>query len=242
MSVPVPSAPSDQPSDAAPPADARLAAELRELLGHVSTSWDNERRALSRQLHDNLGSSLTALTMHLGLLAQKMPAEPALQDRAAHMKQLLHTIIDGNRQMQVKLWNDKLEFLGVRVALSELVQQFGEIHALTARCSLPDEDLECPRGHGVVLLRALEEGLRNITLHSQASEVDVIVDDNEDQIMLTVRDNGIGLGGAADPAAGKFGLRVMRERALHLGGSLTLHDHSDKGAVLTLILPKPAKA
>ena len=84
-------------------ADAERAADLSELLGHVNTSWDNERRALSRQLHDSLGSSLTALTMHLSLLTQKMPQEAALLDRAATMKQLLLNVIETNRQMQMKL-------------------------------------------------------------------------------------------------------------------------------------------
>jgi signal transduction histidine kinase len=109
-----------------PQQDALRSADLSELLGHVHTCWDNERRSLSRQLHDSLGSSLTALTMHLGLLMQKLPPDPALQDRAGHMKKLLGQIVETNRQMQLKLWNDKLEFLGVRVALDELVTQFGE--------------------------------------------------------------------------------------------------------------------
>src|SRR5471030_2041046 len=99
--------------------EARRSADLSELLGHVHTCWDNERRSLSRQLHDSLGSSLTALTMHLGLLMQKMPAEPVLQDRAALMKQLLLQVVETNRQMQHRLWNDKLEFLGVRTAMRE---------------------------------------------------------------------------------------------------------------------------
>ena len=93
------SAQTDHSNEAAHP-DAARAADLSELLGHINTSWDNERRALSRQLHDSLGSSLTALTMHLGLLMQKMPQEPALQDRAAHMKTLLMQIVETNRRVR----------------------------------------------------------------------------------------------------------------------------------------------
>ncbi|SDF60697.1 MULTISPECIES: sensor histidine kinase [unclassified Duganella] len=221
--------------------DALRSADLSELLGHVHTCWDNERRSLSRQLHDSLGSSLTALTMHLGLLMQKLPPEPALQDRAGHMKKLLGQIVETNRQMQLKLWNDKLEFLGVRVALDELVTQFGEQRGITARCSLPEEELDCPRSHGIVLLHTLEEALRNIIQHAQASEVDVIVDDNEDEVMLTVKDNGVGLSGPvpAGESAGKFGLRMARERAAYLGGTLTLSAGAEGGVTLTMILPKP---
>ena len=222
------------------------AAELSDLLGHVVTSWDNDRRALARQLHDSLGSSLTALTMHLGLLTAKLPPDQPLRDRAAQMKNLLHTIIENNRQMQHKLWNDKLEFLGMKVAFAELVTQFAQQYALTARCSLPEEEPSCPREYGVVLLRVLEQGLSNVTAHSGATEVDVIVDDNEDEIMLTVRDNGKGGGRGLAPdmpaGTGQYGLRLLRERASLLGGTLALTTHPDGGAMLSVVLPKPPAA
>ncbi|CAN7403943.1 histidine kinase [Pseudoduganella sp. LjRoot289] len=223
--------------------DAQRAAELSELLGHVNACWDNERRSLSRQLHDSMGSSLTALTMHLGLLTQKLPPDPALMERATQMKNLLHNIIETNRQMQHRLWNDKLEFLGVRVALGELVTQFGEQHGVAARCSLPEEEPRCPRSHNVVLLRALEEALHNIVSHAQASSVDVVVDDNDDEIMLTVKDNGVGVSAHSDAIGAdnaKHGLRVLRERAVYLGGTLTLVAGADGGTTLTVVLPKPA--
>ena len=229
-----------------PQQDTLRSADLSELLGHVHTCWDNERRSLSRQLHDSLGSSLTALTMHLGLLTQKLPQDPALQERAANMKRLLGQIVETNRQMQLKLWNDKLEFLGVRVALQEAVTQFGEQSQIAARCSLPEDELDCPRSHGIVLLHTLEEALRNIVAHAQATEVDVIVDDNEDEVMLTVKDNGVRLSGPALAAQhnppGKFGLRMARERAAYLGGTLTLAAGPERGVTLTMILPKPAPA
>src|SRR4051812_4993811 len=90
---------------------AERTADLSELLGHVATCWDEERRHLARQLHDSLGSSMTALTMHLALLTQQIPAEAALQQRTAQMKTLLMNIINTNREMQLGIWNDKLEFL-----------------------------------------------------------------------------------------------------------------------------------
>ncbi|KQV59825.1 MULTISPECIES: sensor histidine kinase [unclassified Duganella] len=218
------------------------AAELRELLGYVNNCWDDERRALSRQMHDSLGSSLTALTMHLGLLTSKLPPEPALLDRAAQMKNLLHNIIETNRGMQHKLWNDKLEFLGLRVALGELVAQFGAEQLMKAQCSLPEDEPACPRAHRVVLLRAAEEGLRNVATHARASKVDVIVDDMDDSIVLTVKDDGVGLGQTA-VADGDWhqhhGLRMIRERAIFLGGWLSLAANGKQGAVLSVTLPKP---
>ena len=213
--------------------------DLRELLGHLTTSWDDDRRLLARKLHDSLGSSMTALTMHLHLLNAQMPKEQALLDRTAQMKQLLQTLIETNREMQLTLWNDKLEFLGIRAAISEAVEEFREKHQVVARVSLPEHDTSYPRLQGVALLRCLEEGLRNIAAHAQATEVDVILDDDGDQVMLTVRDNGVGIGPAALAAGAgeRHGLRTLRERAAYLGGRLTAVQ-APQGTALTLILPR----
>ncbi|MGZ8287586.1 MAG: sensor histidine kinase [Telluria sp.] len=221
---------------------AGRSADLAELLGHLANCWDDEKRLLARKLHDNLGSSMTALTMHLSLLTQQMPADKALQDRAAQMKQLLANIINTNRDMQLALWNDKLEFLGIKAALRELVGQFGADHGITVRVSLPDEDASYPREQGVALLRCVEEGLRNVAAHANASEVDVILDDNDEEIMLTVRDNGIGPAAADLSSTSCHGLRMLRERARFLGGAMLLRGGDGKGTVLTVTLPRKEAA
>lgn len=220
-------------------------AELTEMLGYLAACWDEERRLLARQLHDSLGSSMTALTMHLALLSQHIPAEnQAMRDRSAQMKQLLANIIETNRKMQLELWNDKLEFLGLKAALAELVPGFAAASGIRARTSLPDEDGSYTRTQGVVLLRCVEEGLRNVAAHARATEVDVILDDDGDQVMLTVRDNGAGLpdGNRVLESTSCHGLRLLRERARFLGGTLELGAGENGGAVLRMTLPKQAPA
>lgn len=223
-------------------------AELTEMLGYLAACWDEERRLLARQLHDSLGSSMTALTMHLALLTQHIPAEnQSMRDRSAQMKQLLAQIIETNRKMQLELWNDKLEFLGLKAALAELVPGLAAAHGIKARTSLPDEDVSYTRTQGVVLLRCAEEGLRNAAAHARATLVDVILDDDGDQVMLTVRDNGAGLPehSCADELLAStscHGLRLLRERARFLGGSLQLRSQEGGGATLCMTLPKAAPA
>ena len=217
---------------------AERTAELSELLGHLTTCWDDERRQLARKLHDSLGSSMTALTMHLALLTQQMPAEKILQNRAAQMKTLLMNIINTNREMQITIWNDKLEFLGVKAALSELVSEFGARHGIAARISLPDEEAAYPRELGVALLRTCEEGLRNVAAHAGATEVDVVLDDNDEEIMLTVRDNGAGSPEYDRKAADCHGLRLLRARAQYLGGRLDVQSLAQGGTALAIMLPR----
>ena len=217
---------------------AERTAALTELVAHLMSCWDDERRLLARKLHDSLGSSMTALTMHLGLLAKGL-SDPKSVERAGQMKTLLGGIIETNRKVQLGLWNDKLEFLGIKAALSELVAEFSQEHGITARVSLPDDDDAYPRAQGVALLRCAEEGLRNAVDHGRAGTVDVILDDDGEQLMLTVRDDGAGL--AQRPAAESLrchGLRLLRERARGLGGSVTLAGAEGGGAALTMILPR----
>lgn len=217
---------------------AQRTAELTEMVAWLANSWDQERRQLARQLHDSLGSSMTALTMHLSLLTQHLPADnKSMRDRAQQMKTLLGGVIETNRKMQLALWNDKLEFLGLRAALSELVPAFGAEAGLQANASLPEDDGTWSREHAVLLLRCAEEGLRNAAAHAQATRVDVILDDDGDMAMLTVRDNGVGpVDGALAP--GRNGLRLLRERARHAGGNLTLVRADDGGALLQMTLPR----
>jgi signal transduction histidine kinase len=233
-----------QPAQGAGAASANGAdrtADLAEMLGYLAACWDEERRLLARQLHDSLGSSMTALTMHLALLSQHIPADnKAMRDRSAQMKTLLANIIETNRKMQLELWNDKLEFLGLKAALAELVPAWGAANGVKANLSLPDEDGVYSRTQGVVLLRCVEEGLRNVAAHARASEVEVVLDDDGDQVMLTVRDNGAGLP-QEDPVRESnscHGLRLLRERARFLGGALELRSGESGGAVLRMTLPK----
>ena len=243
MTDPAHPPPTPAAASCAPGADRT--ADLAEMLGYLAACWDEERRLLARQLHDSLGSSMTALTMHLALLSQHIPADnKSMRDRSAQMKTLLTNIIETNRKMQLELWNDKLEFLGLKAALAELVPGWGAAHGIRARASLPDEDGAYTRTQGVVLLRCAEEGLRNVAAHARATEVDVILDDDGDQVMLTVRDNGKGLKQqeAVLESTSCHGLRLLRERARFLGGSLQLGAGETGGAVLRMTLPKSPPA
>ncbi|MNN87878.1 Nitrate/nitrite sensor protein NarX [compost metagenome] len=91
---------------------------------------------------------------------------------------------------------------------------------------------------GVALLRTLEEALGNIAAHAQASEVDIIIDDNDEALMMTVKDDGVGLPASEPVEMSKHGLRSVRERVHYLGGSLSLAANPQGGTALTVVLPR----
>ncbi|MES2299181.1 MAG: ATP-binding protein [Pseudomonadota bacterium] len=222
---------------------AARTAELSELLNFVTNSWDQEKRALSRQLHDSLGSSLTAMTMHLGLLARQLPDDPLLQERATLIKQLLASVISRNRDTQAALWNDKFEFLGIEAALGELIEQFASEQAMAAHLQLPQGDFSCSHEHGLAVLRCAEEALRNVAAHARARSVELTLEDSAEVLTLSVRDDGVGLAAHAAPAGHSgHGLRLLRARAASLGGEVRLAAQAGAGCCLTLSLPKAAQS
>ena len=212
--------------------------DLSELLNYLADCWDEERRQLARKMHDSLGSSLTAITMHMSLLQQKLPEDQALHDRLAQMRQLLTQVVTANRDMQLHLWNDKLEFLGLKAALADAIDRFSQETGIKVHPSMPEDDVECGSRHSLMLLRAAEDGLRDVARHARAKNVDLVLDDTGDELILTVRDDGSGR--ASDDLGERscHGLRILRERVRVMNGELTLADNAAGGTTLTVTLPR----
>lgn len=213
-------------------------AEVTELIGHLEVTREEEKRAIARELHDDLGSSLTALSMHLAILFQKMPAEPALTVRAAQIKVLIASIADSTRRIQNGLRPDKLDIFGIKVAITDQALEFEKYTGVACRVSLPDEPLAYDANLNIALFRMVQEALNNIAKYAKASKVVIVLDDNEDEVRLTLRDDGIGIPAGRITNTTTHGLRGMRERAAYLGGSVHIVSGAGAGTTITVFFPK----
>lgn len=211
--------------------------EVSELIGHLETTREEEKRSIARELHDDLGSALTALNMHLSLLFQQMPNEPKFAERAAKIKTLLTSITGATRRIQIGLRPDKLDVFGIKVAITEQAAEFEKYSSVRCEASVPDDALHYAPRVDIALFRMVQEALNNIAKHAQATHVDVVLDDTDDEIMLSVRDNGIGIP-AGRSGTLTHGLRGMRERAGYLGGSVRINSAAGKGTVIVITIPK----
>jgi signal transduction histidine kinase len=213
-------------------------AEVSELIGHIETTREEEKRAIARELHDDLGSALTALSMHFAILFQKLPPDSPLTERAQQIKALLSTVTQTTRRIQVGLRPDKLDIFGVKTAISEQCLEFEKYSGVICRVDLPDEELSWAPETEIGLYRMVQEGLNNVAKHAHATQVQVTLDDSEDGIVLTIRDNGDGF--APDTPAHKLthGLRGMRERAQYLGGTFSVRSAPGQGCTVTIRLPR----
>jgi signal transduction histidine kinase len=217
---------------------ASRTAEVNELLGHMESVREEEKRAIARELHDDLGSALTALNMHLAILFKKMPAESVLMERAGQIKTILSSVTEATRRIQVGLRPDKLDIFGIKFAIAEQVLEFEKHSGIACKANLPDEELAYQPQMDIALFRTVQEALSNVSRHAMATYVEVILDDNDTEVTLTIRDNGIGITQDSAESPLTHGVRSMRERATYLGGEIRIFSREGKGTTVSMTLPK----
>ena len=215
-------------------------ADTRRQVCHLSKSQqslrDADRRRIARDLHDDLGQHLLAMSFELGALAEQHPAlKEALQKVDERVAQTLRSMRAIVRDLQPEGLSE-----GLRGAVEQQVAQFSRLSGIA--CQL-DADAIATDGKVVgggmdkVVYRILQESLSNIARHAQASQVSVGIRRAEDRLSLTVRDNGIGIGAAPAPARGGNGLRGMAERVSEAGGQFDVATAPGMGTALTMSLP-----
>lgn len=217
---------------------AARTAEVSELIGHLEITREEEKRAIARELHDDLGSALTALNMHLSMIFQQMPPDPKFTERSVKIKALLSSITDATRRIQNGLRPDKLDVFGIKVAIAEQALEFEKYSGMACNASLPDDPLSYAPRVDIALFRMVQEALNNIAKHAQATRVDVILDDTDEEIVLAIRDNGIGISPDRLNNVMTHGLRGMRERAAYLGGSVKVSGSQGNGTTIVVTIPK----
>nr|WP_314629156.1 ATP-binding protein [uncultured Noviherbaspirillum sp.] len=216
---------------------ARRTAALRSLADHLETVREEEKRAIARELHDDMGASLTSLSMHMEGAYPLLPGDPQWTERKAKIQTLLRSLVTTTRRMQTELRPTMLDLFGIKAAIHELTDDFRQRTGIACEVSLPDEDIAIGHKLEITVYRMLQELLNNIVTHAQAGHVDVILDVDEDRVALTVRDDGIGMPAERKDGDAAYGLRGIEERAAFLGGAVTVSAGRNGGAVVSVELP-----
>jgi signal transduction histidine kinase len=222
--------------------DRRLEArtgELERLAARMVHQHEDERRRLSRELHDETAQVFAAVKLELGLLREQ--AAPDLVPRLDRSLGLIDTGIRSIRNVTNDLRPSLLDELGLLPALRALVRDFDARGDLEVRLHAPPSLPAMSEAAELGLFRALQEGLANVVRHAGASSVDVTVQAREAAIELEVADDGRGLpaGMTAEQfeRRGHMGLAGMRERISALGGNVTVHAAPAGGVRLRVLVP-----
>jgi signal transduction histidine kinase len=215
---------------------------LRSLTSKITLTQEQERRRIAIDLHDHIGQPLALAKIKLGFLPE-MPGEANLREPVQEIRSLLDQAIQYTRSLTFDLSSPVLYEMGFEAAVEAFVDQFGSQHRLCTE--FHHDDAVTPLSDEVrnVLFRAVQELLVNIVKHAHADKVTVSIQKVDDDICITVTDNGVGF----DPAlihpipnkSGGFGLFNIHERLDLLNGRL--HVDSGPGKGTRIILRAPLK-
>ncbi len=211
---------------------------LSELAQHLQTSVEAERQSIAREIHDDVGGSLTALKFELDWIRRHAGTNEVQQRAVLALETVTHAIEASQRIMQ-NLRPAILE-QGLLAALQWMTSRFekrtGIVCELRAPEGLPGQALMFPVGVPLVAYRTVQEALTNVSKHAQASRVVVDLSLGGGVLSLEVSDNGRGLDPADLAKARSFGIRGLHERASTVGGWVEL---SSGAAGTSLILSVP---
>jgi signal transduction histidine kinase len=212
--------------------------ELARLSARMVQQHEEERRRLSRELHDETAQVFSAVKMELGALRRKLQAEQ--EQPLDHILGLIDTGIRSIRNVTNDLRPSLLDDLGLLPALRSLLADFTERSGIPATLAEPARLPPLSPDAELALFRSLQEALSNVLRHAAATSVHVKLATSETSVLLTVVDNGKGLPGDPEPQIernGHMGLAGMRERITGLGGMVRIESGSESGVVLEVRLP-----
>jgi signal transduction histidine kinase len=221
--------------------------DLQELVGAMDSVQEDERRRISREIHDDLQQTLAAIKMNVTAIVEARPQRPqGGEDLLSEIAALADTAMDSTRRIIRDLRPMLLEELGIVAALEALAKQTNQRHGIECSVDLvPTVDLVLQHQPSVAtcLFRAAQEALNNVVRHAKASKVDISLNQSAGgQLVLRVRDNGIGLINTEARKPGSFGLLGMRERVRALDGAINIHGAPGSGTTVEVIVPIPSAA
>lgn len=222
-------------------------ARFRALSAHLQSSREQERLAIARDLHDELGQTLTSLKMDMAMLERKARNASAKHGCSAVMadietmqKRIAETI-KFVRSLITDLRPEVLDTLGLLPALEWQIEEFHKRTGLAYKFHKEVEGLDLPKDHAVAVFRIFQESLTNIARHASASKVQAKIEKRNGALWLEVADNGKGITPEELNASGKFGLLGMHERVLTFGGEVTIDGAPGRGTTVKIKVPLPAE-
>jgi PAS domain S-box-containing protein len=215
---------------------------LRALSARLQSIREEERTMIAREIHDELGQALTGLKMDLSSLQKSLRKTGELDlsrltEKTTTMGQLIDSTIQTVRKIATDLRPGILDDLGLVAAIEWQSQDFEKRTGIKCNFAPGMDDLDLNAERSTTLFRILQETLTNVARHSEATEVIVTLDRDENDLALEIRDNGKGISQTEISGRRSLGLLGMRERVQRLGGDLTISGAPGEGTIVTARIP-----
>jgi len=212
--------------------------ELTALSTHLQGVSEQEKSALSRELHDELGGLLVAARMDLSWLQQRLPmTDPGIEQRFRRIHESLNAGIDLKRRVVEDLRPTLLDNMGLFAALRWQLKETCRRKGLRSSESIPDMELRFNPDASIGVFRIVQEALTNILKHAEAKSVHLSVEIEGNNFALMISDDGRGIPADRLRTISSHGLASMRHRVTALGGSWEVRSPSAGGTVVTASIP-----
>jgi PAS domain S-box-containing protein len=212
--------------------------ELRALAAHLESVREDERTRIAREIHDELGQALTALRFDVRRLGASPAGDrQASLERTQAMTGLIDRTIASVRRIATELRPGVLDDLGLAAAIEWQAQEFEARTGIRCALTIGPADVDLGRDVSTAVFRIFQETLTNVARHANAHRVDVVLSAATERVALIVRDDGRGITDAELACRRSLGLVGMRERALLLGGDVTIEGQPGQGTTVMLDVP-----
>jgi len=209
--------------------------ELRRLSSQLVHTLEQERRSLSRELHDEVGQALTAMSLELGNLERlREGAQYEFGQHLEEAKRLTQDTMRTVRQLAMGLRPAMLDDSGLAPALRYQAREFSKRSGIPVTVNIAGAVDDLPDAHRTCVYRVVQEALTNCARHARAANICIVLYGGEDSVSLEVQDDGIGL---KDLASSGLGLVGIEERARELGGLVRIKSQANRGTLLHVELP-----
>ena len=215
--------------------------ELSRLSAHLQTAREEERARIAREIHDELGGSLTGVKMDVARLKRIGAAgSPEWLAQVENVTAAIDGTVKTVRRIATELRPAILDDFGLVAAIEWQLKEFQSRSGLACELQAGLEQVELERDSATAIFRVFQETLTNIARHAQASTVQVRLYEQPGGLVLQVRDNGRGVNLAEQLPGRSFGLVGMRERVRMLSGQLDIESAPGQGTTVTVRVPVPA--
>ena len=211
---------------------------LRALAAHLQSVREEEWTRIAREIHDELGQSLTGLKMDLTWVANRLPGDQrALVQKTKSMFGLIDDTIQSVRKIASRLRPEVLDQLGLTAAIHWHAGDFRKRTGIRCKLSLPSDVPALDRERSTAAFRIFQELLTNVARHANATRIDIAMQMESGGLVLTVEDNGKGIAESVIHDPKSLGLLGMRERVLPFGGSIEIAGAPNKGTKVRVSIP-----
>jgi signal transduction histidine kinase len=219
-------------------ADLELAASEQRLANfaeHLQATIEQERTAIAREIHDDIGGSLAALRFDLSWISRHTTDESTLSHLGAANDMLTHAL-DASQRIMMNLRPAVLD-QGLVAAVEWLVDSFSRRTNIPATVRSPQSLHHLPKAVQLTAYRTAQEALTNISKYAQCSQVRIELSDDEGVLTLEITDNGLGIRDQDLAKKTSFGIRGLKERARTVGGWLDVSSQIGQGTSIILSIP-----